>query len=245
MGHAERSPAYRVVHAHMTLLTDVTFPVVTPYFTGPMASHGSLARRSAWRLLPTVVGMVAATSVLAAQESSASGASFGVRAIGSAAIHGGAARVEHGAEAIEFGARMDVGHFAIRRIRVIGDVAFLRSREHAEYVVFEDSTFRNVFYDLSGHVAIQWFALDPAGPVAPYILTGVGVHSLTSNFGSIVLDQRYNTNNFGLLGAVGTRVKFAKRSSIFVEVSRSLVRNVRRSSLRIGLEALYGDLMRH
>lgn len=229
----------------MTLPGDVTFPVVAPYFTQPMASHVRSALRAGWRLLSLTVGMAAASSVLAAQESNSGGPSFGVRAIGSFALHGSTARVEHGAEAVEFGARMDVGHFSLRHIRIVGDVAFMRSRQHAEYVAFEDSTFRSVFYDLSGHVAIQWFALDPAGPIAPYLLTGVGVHSLTSNFGSIVLDQRYNTNNFGLLGAVGTRVKFARRSSLFVEVSRSLVRNVRRSSIRVGLEALYGDLVRH
>lgn len=185
--------------------------------------------------------MMAGTSA-GAQE--AGGGAFGIRAIGAAGVHFGAAALERNAEAFEIGGRLDVGHFPVRRIRLVADVAFLRTRTYEERVEDEDTTYRDVFYDLSGHVIVQWFATDPSRLLSPYVSTAVGVHALTSNFGSTVLDQRYNTNNFGLRGAAGARLRLGGRRAVFVEYAGTLARNVTRNSVHVGLEALFGDLAR-
>jgi outer membrane protein W len=195
------------------------------------------------RLVAATLLLLAGASVSSAQESTPA---FGVRAIGAVGVHAGRAMIERNAEAYEVGGRMDVGHFKIDRIRVVADLSFLRTLTYEEFVPSEDTTYRDVFYDLSGHVTVQWFLRNPSHRVAPYASTGVGVHALTSSFSSIVLDQRYNSNRFGLRAAAGMRVRLGsdRRRALFVEYAGTLVREVSRGSLHLGIEALFGDLAR-
>jgi outer membrane protein W len=200
-----------------------------------------VAHRHSQRLAATLL-FLASASASAAQE--ASTAAFGVRAIGAVGFHAGRAFIERNAEAYEIGARVDVGHFQTNQIRVIADISFLRTLTYEEFVPSEDTTYRDVFYDLSGHVLVQWFLRDPSRRFAPYAMTGVGVHALTSSFSSIVLDQRYNTNNFGLRAGAGVRVRLGsgRRRAVFVEYDATLVRGVSRGSVHLGVEALFADL---
>lgn len=199
--------------------------------------------RLRWPVSAAALLMMAGTSI-AAQETSEG--AFGIRAIGAAGIHFGAATIQRNVEAFEIGGRLDVGHFPIRRIRVVADVSFLRTLQYEERVPDEDTTYRDVFYDLSGNLMFQLHATDPSRRLSPYIGGGVGVHALTSSFGSTLIDLRYNTNNLGLRGSAGARLRLGsgRRSAVFVEVAGTLVRNVTRSSVHLGLEALFGDLAR-
>ncbi len=202
----------------------------------------NVAHRQGTRLGAALLLFLAGASVSGAQDTGE--AAFGVRAIGAAGMHVGRASVERNAEAYELGARLDIGHFRIDRIRVVADVAFLRTRTYEEFVPTEDTTYRDVFYDLSGHVTVQWFLTKPSQRVSPYVSTGVGVHALSSSFRSIVLDQRYNSNRFGLRAAAGMRVRLGpdRRHAVFVEYAGTLVREVSRGSVHVGVEALFGDL---
>ena len=199
--------------------------------------------RPRWPLAAAAVLMMAGTSI-AAQETSEG--AFGIRAIGAAGIHFGAATIQRNVEAFEIGGRLDVGHFPVRRIRVVADVSFLRSLQYEEFIADEDSTYRDVFYDLSGNLMVHVHVTDPSRRLSPYIGAGVGVHALTSSFGSTAIDLRYNTNNLGLRGSAGARLRLGsgRRRALFVEVAGTLVRNVTRSSVHLGLEALFGDLAR-
>lgn len=209
-----------------------------------MRPSGNLARSITTHLAAATLTALAGTSVSGAQE--ASSGAFGIRAIGAVGLHVGAASVERDADAFEVGGRLEIGHFPIRRIRVLADISFLRTRTYEERVEEEETTYRDVFYDLSGHVIVQWFLTNPSRRLSPYASTAVGVHALTSSFGSIVLDQRYNTNNFGLRGAAGARLRLGsgRRQAIFVEYAGTFARNVSRRSIHVGLEALFGDLAR-
>ncbi|MGQ0646603.1 MAG: hypothetical protein ACT4P7_03470 [Gemmatimonadaceae bacterium] len=154
--------------------------------------------------------------------------------------------MERGAEALEAGGTLDLGHFSSRRMRLAADVAFLRTLPYTEFVVQDDMTYRDVFYDLNGHVVLGLLARDPVHRVVPYVSFGVGVHILTSSFGSIPIDARYNTNNFGLKAAGGLRIRTGSsgRLAMLLEGSATLARDVSRRTIRAGGEVLFGDLIR-
>jgi hypothetical protein len=86
----------------------------------------------------------------------------------------------------------------------------------------------------------------PASRIAPYVLAGIGVHALSSTFGTAVLDQRYNTNRFGTELGAGLRgwVGGGGHRGIFVEVRRVIADEVNRTVLRGGALFFLGDLVR-
>jgi hypothetical protein len=161
-------------------------------------------------------------------------------------VHAGYARVERGLDALEGGATLDLGHLPSNRIRLAADVALLRTMPFSEYIVADDTTYRNVFYDLSGHLMLVLLARDPARSVVPWVSVGAGVHVLTSAFGSIPIDIRYNTNVFGLRTAAGVRVRAGAsgRRAFVLEGSATVAREVSRTAVRVGAEWLFGDLAR-
>ena len=185
-------------------------------------------------------------SVLLAQ-GAGGGSSLGLRGIGAFGISLGYASVERGAHAFEAGAELDLGHFASRRLRVSANAAFLRSLPYSELVAADDTTYRDIFYDLSGHVTLSVQLRDPTRRVVPYFSGGIGVHALTSSFGSIPIDLRYNTNVFGLRAGAGLRLRTSARGrhAIVIEGNTVLARTVSRQSLRVGAAWLFGDLVQH
>lgn len=172
---------------------------------------------------------------------------LGLAAIGSVSVHGGWASIQHGFHAAEVGGTVDFGYLRSRRVRLVADLTYLLTFPHDVTVASEGETYRDVFRDLSAHLSLAFHATPPIARVSPYLLTGVGVHVLSSSFGSTVIDTRYNTNNFGLLAAVGTQIRVggSGRRALQVEIQTMQARNVRRVGVTFGVAALFNDLVRH
>jgi hypothetical protein len=195
------------------------------------------------RLRRAACGSLAALLVATPARGSSQEASLGLRGIGAVGVTATLSAIERDATGLEGGATVDLGHFASRRIRLGATASFLRTRPRSEYVAQDDTTFRNVFYDLSGHVAIAVLARNPDRRVVPYASFGAGVHVLTSSYGSIPIDIRYNTNVFGLRSAAGVRWRGARRA-VSLETAAVLARNVSRATIGVSTEWLFGDLLR-
>jgi hypothetical protein len=170
---------------------------------------------------------------------------IGLAHIGAIGMHVGAASIEHSADGFEGGAWIDLGWIRTPRIRLQGEVSFLRG-SLTEFVRATDSTFSGAFYDLTSSVDAVVLMRDPAARVVPYLAAGVGVHALSSAFGDLSLDRRYNTNPFGSHAAAGLRVSLSAsgRNAISLELRTSLAENVNRTSARVGGMVLFGDLIR-
>ena len=182
---------------------------------------------------------------LAAVNNAAAGqaSSLGLRGIGAIGLGGAISDIERNATGLEIAGSIDLGHFASRRLRPGATIAFLRTLPRSEYVTQEDVTYRDVFYDLSGHVTLTVLARDPGKRLVPYASVGAGVHALTSSYCSIPIDIRYNTNVFGLRTGAGFRLRGRSRA-VSLEGTAILARNVSRASIGISTEWLFGDLRR-
>lgn len=168
---------------------------------------------------------------------------LGLPAIAAIGVHGGFARLERSSNGQEGGLLVDLGWLRGRSIRLQAELSFLRA-SLTEYVELEDSTFDSDYFDLSAGVSSVWLA-SAEGKVSPYILGGFAVHALSSAFGSVLLDQRYNTNRFGSHIGAGLRLRFgASRQAVFVEVRRIIADEVDRTAVRFGGLVLMGDLHR-
>ncbi|MCC6929924.1 MAG: hypothetical protein IT359_13160 [Gemmatimonadaceae bacterium] len=170
----------------------------------------------------------------------------GLDAIGAVSASAGWASVENGFHAWQVATRVDFGHLRSRRVRLLADVQYLLSLPHSEYVLAEGKSYRDVFRDLSAHLSLAVHPVSPTARVSPYIAAGLGVHVLSSSFGSVTIDTRYNTNNFGLREAVGVRVGVggSGRRALTLEVESIQTRDVRRVGLSLGVTGLFNDLVR-
>jgi hypothetical protein len=170
---------------------------------------------------------------------------IGLAHIGAIGVHVGAASIEHSADGFEGGAWIDLGWIRTRRIRLQGEVSFLRG-SLTEYVRASDTTFSGTFYDLTSSLDAVVLLRDPAARVMPYVAAGVSVHALSSAFGELSLDRRYNTNPFGAHAAAGLRLSTSRsgRNAISLELRTSMAENVNRTSARLGGVVLFGDLKR-
>jgi hypothetical protein len=156
-------------------------------------------------------------------------------------VTGGWAQLEYAAQGAEVGGQLDLGGWRSRQVRPTAEIAFLRSK-HREFVSADDTTYDGVFYDLSGRLGVTFLARDPGRAFVPYATAAVGVHVLSSSYGSLVIDQRYNTNSFGLMGAVGVRIRAGRARGLLIEVRRVQADNVSRTSVHAGLVAFLGAL---
>lgn len=193
-----------------------------------------------------VAALVVIMPVAGASQEGARATSLGIASAGLVAIHVAGARIERGAEGAEGGVTLDLGHFNSARVRLVTDVSFLRTFAYEERVETEGKSYRDVFYDLSGNVAIAVHTNAPTARATAYALLGVGVHALTSSFGSLALDARYNSNNFGLLAGGGVRIRHGggSRRAYLLELRRVQAHDVSRLSLHLGIAALFNDLAR-
>ncbi len=182
-------------------------------------------------------------SALPAQEPTPSGAALGLRALGAFSLTARGIRDERDVTGMEAAAELDLGHLPSRRVRVGTEVAFMRTRLFDEYVQQDDASYRDVYHDLSIHVLVTLLMRDPARTIVPYVGAGTGVHVLTSAFGSIPIDVRYNTNVFGLRGAAGLRLRGSTRA-VRIETSAVLAREVSRATVGLSFDWLLGDLRR-
>ena len=172
--------------------------------------------------------------------------SLGLSSVGAFTLHAGGALIERDATGAEAGASLDLGHFSSTRFRLVVDLSFLRSWPYSERVETEGKSYRDVFYDLAGHVMAAFHLASNQARFNPYVAGGLGIHALTSSFGSLTIDGRYNTNNFGLVGAAGARVRVGKgaRRGLLLEIRRIQSKDVSRVTAQVGISALFNDLAR-
>lgn len=196
-----------------------------------------MRRLCPWIRPLTLLGLTVSLAAPAGAQDSTSRSTLGLRSIGGASLLAGYSRVERGVNAVDVALNVDLGHFASRKVRLAAELNYLRSARFSEYVEAEDSTYRDAFYDLSPKVWLQLLARDPARRFVPFVRFGVGVHALTSSFGSIPLDIRYNTNVFGLSSGAGARWRFGPRALV-IEGTTVLAREVSRGGVRLGVEWL-------
>ncbi|HSA56129.1 MAG TPA: hypothetical protein VLE53_10510 [Gemmatimonadaceae bacterium] len=195
-------------------------------------------------LLVMAAGPAAAQRDLPPQPAPAS--NLGLTAVGALGFHLGAATsLEHTAEGYEGGALVDLGWVRGRALRLQGEVAVLRATL-AETVEVEDETYRDYFIDLTGSLSLVLQGGGSRGRFAPFLLAGLGVHALSSAFGSIPIDRRYNGNTFGSHVGAGGRIWLggSGRNGLFVEVRRSIAEHVNRTTVRVGGLVFYNDLVR-
>jgi hypothetical protein len=201
---------------------------------------------SAARFALFVASFAAASPAPLAAQRDSSRTALGLSSVGAFAFLAGGARIERHVNGAEIGGQLDLGYFASPRLRVTADVSFLRSFPLEEHIEIEGMTYRDSFYDLSGSTGVTLLGAAPPASITPYIGAGVGVHALSSNFGSIVIDTRYNSNNFGLLGTLGLRARVGRsgRRAVQLELRRVQAKNVSRVSLHLGIVTLFNDLAR-
>lgn len=171
---------------------------------------------------------------------------LGLTGVGALGIHVGATTtVEYTAEGYEVGILLDLGWVRGRALRLQGEVSALRAKL-TEFVELEDETFTDAFYDLTGSLSLVLQGGSRRGRFAPFLLAGIGVHALSSNFGSIPIDRRYNGNPFGSHIGAGGRIWLGTsgRNGLFLEVRRSIAEHVNRTAVRVGGLVFYNDLVR-
>jgi len=172
--------------------------------------------------------------------------SLGIASVGALTAYLGGANVDFAeGTAIEGGLGIDLGWLRTPRIRLIGDVEYLRGRVFAVDSL-RDVSKRGPFSDLSANVSLMWLAHASASRFTPYIVAGAGVHILSSRLGVQLEDFRYNANRFGLQVAAGSRIRLSSegRTGAFFELRRALVSDVNRTSARAGAVWFFGDLVR-
>lgn len=191
--------------------------------------------------------LVLAASRADAQASDASPSSqLGLTGVGALGFHVGATTtVEHTAEGYELGMLLDLGWVRGRALRLQGEVSALRATL-TEFVDVENRTYTDAYYDLTGSLSLVLQAGGSRSRYVPFLLAGVAVHALSSNFGSIPIDRRYNGNPFGSHIAAGGRIWLGAsgRNGLFVEVRRSIAEHVNRTTVRLGGMVFYNDLVR-
>lgn len=166
---------------------------------------------------------------------------LGLPAVAAIGVHGGIARLERSTNGQEAGLLLDLGWLRGRRVRLQGEVAFLRA-SLTEYLTLEDSTFSGDYYDLSAGATAVWLIAGDAR-VSPYALAGFAVHALSSAFENSVLDLRYNANRFGSHIGAGLRVRLgSSRQAVFAEARRVIADQVDRTVVRFGVLVLMNDL---
>ncbi len=200
-----------------------------------------MLRRLSLLTLASLLGV--ASTVHAQGDSLSSRTRVGLAAVSAIAASAGYSSIQRGYHGLSIDGAVDFGHVTTPRIRLLADVEYLLSFPKSEYVQSENRTYRNNFRDLSGTIAFAFHPNSPASGFTPYALTGLGVHVLSSSFGSLAIDTRYNTNNFGLLLGGGARLRVGSgRRALFAEVRRVLSQDVSRTSVHVGVAALLGEL---
>ena len=150
--------------------------------------------------------------------------------------------MERSSDGLEAGAVLDLGWIKGRSVRLQAEGAILRARL-VEFIEVEDSTYRGDYLDLSAGASLVWMA-GPDRIVSPYVLAGFAVHALSSTFGTLVLDRRYNTNRFGSHAGAGVRLRIGRGRAMFAEGRRIITDEADRTVVRLGGLLLLGDLRR-
>ena len=217
-----------------------------------MSKTGVLNSTETCPLLRAVSVLALATCLLPGRVASQEPrVNVGLPAAGAIGAFGGGARLERAGSGPEGGVALDLGWIRGRSVRLQGEASVLRGSLTETVLLdphagFRDSTYRGHYYDLTVSVTAVVLAGGPGARVAPYLVSGIGVHALSSAFGPLVLDTRYNTNRFGSEFGAGLRVWLGKsgRRGLYVEARRVLADEVNRTVVRMGGLAFLGDLVR-
>ena len=170
---------------------------------------------------------------------------LGLAAVGAIGLHAGYATLQRSIPGGDLGAQVDLGYLRSPRVRLTAELEFLRG-ELREFVPDEGRTFDGPIYDMSGSVLAVFMGGGPTSRAVPYFQTGLSMHALSSSLGTLLLDERYNTNNFGLVAGTGIRFWLGRegRQGLFVEGRYAAARNVSRAAVRLGFLLFQNDLIR-
>lgn len=172
-------------------------------------------------------------------------AQLGLSAAGGIGVFLGAGSAVHNVKGGEAGGLVDLGWVGSPRIRLVGDASWFIGSLH-EFVAQDDRHFSGPVFDLSSSVSLLALSGSSSSRQSVYASLGFSIHALSSSFGSIPLDQRYNANRFGFTGAVGGRVWVGEggRGALFAELREHLVTSVNRWTVRAGFLHNFGPLTR-
>lgn len=194
-----------------------------------------------------VLGYLAVAFGIAAGTAGAQAPSsnLGLPAAGAVGVFASGAWLERDSRGQEAGAVLDLGWVRSPRLRVQGEVAFLRGHL-TETVIVEDETYEGSYFDVTAAATIVLLGGRDDSRLAPYVLASLSVHAMSSAFGTFALDHRYNTNRFGSQVGLGLRswLGASGRRGLFVEVRRVLADEVMRTVVRAGGLVFLGDLVR-
>lgn len=140
---------------------------------------------------------------------------------------------------------LDVGWIGSPRLRLVGDATWFIG-ELSEFVPQDDRSYSGAVFDLSASVSLLALGGSATARFAPYLSAGVGVHALSSAFGTPALDQRYNANRFALTEGAGFRLWVGRSGSmtLFAEGRAHQLTDVSRWSVRAGVLRNFGALVR-
>jgi hypothetical protein len=169
----------------------------------------------------------------------------GLPAIAALGVQVGRSALEGDANGLEAGGIIDLGWIRSPRLRLEGEVQFMRATL-TRFVPLENHTYHGSVFDLTASVAAVWLAGSDQQRLVPYLSAGIGVHALSSAFGVAELDRLYNANPFGVHAGAGVRawVTPSGRTGMFVEARRMIAENVNTTALRLGGLVFYRDLVR-
>ena len=172
-------------------------------------------------------------------------AQLGLSAAGGFGVFLGGGGASHHISGGEGGVLLDLGWVGSRRVRLVGDASMFVGSLH-EYVAQDDRDFSGAVFDLSSTVSLLALTGSATARHSAYASAGVSIHALSSSFGSVPLDQRYNANRFGIAGALGGRAWVGQegRRALFAELKGQTVKSLNRWALRAGYMHNFGPLAR-
>jgi hypothetical protein len=165
----------------------------------------------------------------------------GLAASASLGVRGGIAVIDKSRPGVETGASLDLGWLHSPRARLVLDVDFLRAittRQDLAGLRVSDP-----YVDLSANVGVRIMSSTPRA-VAGYVGAGAGVHAMSTGITVRVVSERYNTNVFGMYGAIGLLAITSpdRRDLVQVELRATAAQNVPRISLEAGYTRLFRDI---
>ncbi len=172
-------------------------------------------------------------------------AHVGVTASGGVGVFAGGGRASHDVTGGEVGALVDLGWIWTPRVRLTGDAVWFAG-PHREYVPQDDESYKSTVYDLAGTVSLRLLGGSSTSRLVPYASVGLAVHALSSSFGTLPLDQRYNANRFGATAGVGVErwIGPAGRHSVWLEGRVQGVTDVSRWTARVGWVRHFSSMTR-
>ena len=170
---------------------------------------------------------------------------LGLHAAGGLGLFAGGGRAIHDLPGGEIGALVDLGWAWAPRVRLVGDASWFIGSLH-EYVAQDDRDFSGAVYDLSSTVSLMALSGPTTARQSAYVSLGFSIHALSSSFGSIPLDQRYNANRFGIAAAIGGRAWIGRdgEQALFTELREIRVSESHRWMVRTGFMHNFGPLTR-